>query len=73
MRLAPVAVRYFGDRTALRDAAARQSKTTHAAPEAVDACVLYAEVLADAIEGAPSVRGAAGSIWRMGRRNRGRS
>jgi ADP-ribosyl-[dinitrogen reductase] hydrolase len=35
----------------LRDVAARQSRTTHAAPEAVDACVAYAEVLADAIEG----------------------
>lgn len=51
MRLSPVAIRYFGDRPALRDAAARQSKTTHAAPEAVDTCVLYAEFLADAIEG----------------------
>lgn len=53
MRLSPVAIRYFGDRPALRDAAARQSKTTHAAPEAVDACVAYAEMLADAIEGRP--------------------
>lgn len=52
MRLAPVAIRFHRDRKALRDAAARQSKTTHAAPEAVDACVLYAEMLADAIEGA---------------------
>ena len=51
MRLAPVAVRYWGDRPALRDAAASQSKTTHAAPEAVDACVAYAGMLADAIEG----------------------
>lgn len=51
MRLAPVAIRYWNDRRALRDAAARQSKTTHAAPEAVDACVLYAEMMADAIEG----------------------
>jgi ADP-ribosyl-[dinitrogen reductase] hydrolase len=53
MRLAPVAVRYWNDRPALRDAAARQSKTTHAAPEAVDACVACAEILADAIEGRP--------------------
>lgn len=53
MRLSPVAIRYFGDRPTLRDAAARQSKTTHASPEAVDACVLYAEILADAIEGRP--------------------
>ena len=78
MRLAPVAVRYFSDRAALRDAAARQSKTTHAAPEAVDACVLYAEALADAIEGAPRsdvlrarsgawagvIDGIAGGSWR---------
>lgn len=52
MRLAPVAVRYWRDREALRDAAAKQSKTTHGAAEAVDACVVWAEILADAIEGA---------------------
>jgi ADP-ribosyl-[dinitrogen reductase] hydrolase len=51
MRLAPVAIRFWRDRPALRDVAARQSATTHAAPEAVDACVAFAEVLADAIEG----------------------
>ena len=51
MRLAPVAIRHWPDRTLLRDVAARQSRTTHAAPEAVDACVAFAEVLADAIEG----------------------
>jgi ADP-ribosyl-[dinitrogen reductase] hydrolase len=53
MRLSAVAVRHFGDRPKLRDVAARQSRTTHAAPEAVDACVVYAEMLADAIEGRP--------------------
>lgn len=53
MRLAPVAIRYWDNRPALRDAAARQSKTTHAAAEAVDGCVLYAEMLADAIAGQP--------------------
>jgi ADP-ribosyl-[dinitrogen reductase] hydrolase len=53
MRLAPVAIRFWRDRAKLRDVAARQSKTTHAAPEAVDACVAFAEVLADAIEGLP--------------------
>ncbi|MDD9709241.1 ADP-ribosylglycohydrolase family protein [Seohaeicola sp. SP36] len=52
MRLAPVAIRHFETRSVLRDVAARQSRTTHAAPEAVDACVAYAEVLADAIAGA---------------------
>lgn len=51
MRLAPVAIRFFRDRAKLRDMAALQSRTTHAAKEAVDACVIYAEMLADAIEG----------------------
>ena len=51
MRLAPVAICFWHDRRRLRDAAARQSRTTHGAPEAVDACVMFAEVLADAIEG----------------------
>jgi len=51
MRLAPVAIRFWNDRKKLRDVAGRQSKTTHAAPEAVDACIAFADVLADAIEG----------------------
>jgi len=51
MRLAPVAIRHWNDRDALRDVAARQSRTTHAAPESVAACVAWAELLADAIEG----------------------
>lgn len=53
MRLAPVAVRYWRDRPTMRDAAARQSRTTHAASEAVDACVAFVEALGDAIEGRP--------------------
>lgn len=53
MRLSPVAIRHWRDRPTLRDVAARQSRTTHAAPEAVEACVAYAEMLADAIEGRP--------------------
>jgi ADP-ribosyl-[dinitrogen reductase] hydrolase len=53
MRLAPVALRFFGDRAKLRDVAARQSRTTHGAFETVDACIAYAELLADAIEGMP--------------------
>lgn len=56
MRLAPVAIRYWNDRPALRDVAARQSRTTHAAPQAIDACVAYAEILADAIAGHPRSR-----------------
>ena len=53
MRLAPVAIRYWQDQAVLRDAVARQSRTTHAAPEAVDACVAFAGRLADAIAGKP--------------------
>ncbi|WP_338466247.1 ADP-ribosylglycohydrolase family protein [Novosphingobium sp. ZN18A2] len=51
MRLAPVALRYLWDADKRRDHAARQSRTTHGAPEAVDACVAFADVLADAIVG----------------------
>jgi ADP-ribosyl-[dinitrogen reductase] hydrolase len=51
MRLAPVAIRYWDDRIAQRDGAARQSRTTHGAAEAVDACVVFAEMVADAIAG----------------------
>ena len=53
MQLAPVAIRHHRDRALLRDVAARQSRVTHAAPNAVEACVAFAECLADAIEGAP--------------------
>ncbi len=53
MRLAPVAVRYWNRREQLREVAAVQSRTTHGAPEAVTACVGYAEVVADAIAGLP--------------------
>ena len=53
MRLAPVSIRHWQDRERLRDVAARQSRTTHGAPEAVDACVAYADILGDAIAGKP--------------------
>lgn len=53
MRLAPIAVRYWSDPDTLREAAALQSRTTHGAPEAVSACVAYAELLGEAIAGLP--------------------
>jgi ADP-ribosyl-[dinitrogen reductase] hydrolase len=53
MRLSPVAIRYWHDAGKRRDVAARQSATTHGAPEAVDACVVFADILADAIAGKP--------------------
>lgn len=53
MRLAPVAIRYWKDRDEMRRVAAMQSRTTHAAPEAISACIGYAELIADAIAGRP--------------------
>jgi ADP-ribosyl-[dinitrogen reductase] hydrolase len=51
MRLAPVAIRFWRDRNKLANVAARQSLVTHGAPEAAGACVAFADILADAIEG----------------------
>jgi ADP-ribosyl-[dinitrogen reductase] hydrolase len=83
MRLAPVAIRFWHDRDRLTDVAARQSKTTHAAPEAVDACVAFANVLADAIEGrskaevlrdrSEAYAGAAGTVMAGGWRGKSRA
>ena len=53
MRLAPVAVRLWNDLPRLVEAATEQSRTTHGAEEAVDACRALAELLADAIAGSP--------------------
>ena len=53
MRLAPVALRFWTDRARLGRAAAQQSRTTHGAEEAVDACRAFADMLADAIFGKP--------------------
>ena len=53
MRLSPVVVRFWNDRERLIDTAAEQSRTTHGAEEAVDACRAFAELLADAIAGSP--------------------
>jgi ADP-ribosyl-[dinitrogen reductase] hydrolase len=51
MRLSPVAIRHWGDRGLLRDVADRQTRTTHGSPETVDASLIFAEMLADAISG----------------------
>ncbi len=53
MRLAPVALRFWHDRPRLIASAAEQSRTTHGAEEAVDACQAFAALLADAIAGSP--------------------
>ena len=87
MRLAPVALRFWNDRPRLTDTAAGQSRTTHGAEEAVDACRAFAELLAEAIagmpradllaprpfEGAPAVAGIMAGSWRGRARNEIRS
>jgi ADP-ribosyl-[dinitrogen reductase] hydrolase len=50
MRLAPVAIRYRGDRAASREAAAAQARLTHSAVEAVASASMLAEVLTVALE-----------------------
>lgn len=51
MRLAPVAILYAFDDKARIDAARRQSRVTHAADEAIEACAAYADLVAEAIQG----------------------
>lgn len=53
MRLAPVAIRHWRDREPLFDVAIKQGRTTHGAHEAIGACIAFAELLADAIQGKP--------------------
>jgi ADP-ribosyl-[dinitrogen reductase] hydrolase len=87
MRLAPVAMRYWTDENMRRQVAAGQSATTHGVPEAIDACVAFTDILADAIAGKPrsevlrSRRGPypgrigeiAGGAWREKSRDRVRA
>jgi ADP-ribosyl-[dinitrogen reductase] hydrolase len=49
MRLAPVAIRYRGDRALARDVAVAQARLTHRAAEAVAATALLAEMLVAAL------------------------
>ena len=78
MRLAPVALRYWNDRERLVAVAAAQSRTTHGADEAVDACRAFATLLSDAIagssraevlgrrelDGSPAIAGILAGSWR---------
>ena len=52
MRLAPVVMYFAPDRDAAIHHAGESSRTTHGAPEAVDACRYYAAVLTAALAGA---------------------
>lgn len=51
MRLSPVPIFYWRDQKRLLECARRQSVLTHGAPEAVDACAAFSELIADAIAG----------------------
>ena len=51
MRLAPVAMFFHGDKDALIRHAAESSRTTHGALEAVESCVLFAQMLSAAFAG----------------------
>jgi ADP-ribosyl-[dinitrogen reductase] hydrolase len=53
MRLAPVAMWFAPDLAAVRANARASSTTTHGAPEALDCCELYAELLTRALAGTP--------------------
>jgi len=52
MRIAPIAIFYKDDKEALVEYAAKSSQTTHKSQLAVDACVVYAQLIAKAIGGA---------------------
>ncbi len=52
MRLAPVPIRFAFRPGRLEEVARRQSRTTHGAEEAVEACAAYAQLIAAAIRGA---------------------
>ena len=53
MRLAPVPMWFAPDLAQVRAMARASSRTTHAAPEALDCCELYAELLLRALQGQP--------------------
>lgn len=52
MRLAPVVLWFHPDREAAVYHAGESSRTTHAAPEAIDACKIFAHMLGAALDGA---------------------
>lgn len=53
MRLAPAAIRHWNKPEAREAVAILQSRTTHGAEEAIDACRLFADLIAEAIAGTP--------------------
>lgn len=53
MRLAPIVLYYFPDPDRIRTFSADSSRTTHAAPEALECCQLLADLIRKALQGAP--------------------
>jgi ADP-ribosylglycohydrolase len=53
MRLAPVPMYFSGDPARAIETSARASRTTHGAPQAVDACRYFAGLLVGALQGRP--------------------
>ena len=53
MRLSPVAIRFWDDPINLFEAARLQTMTTHGSPECIEASLIFADMLADAIAGKP--------------------
>lgn len=53
MRLVPIAMVFGHDESLVQDMAALSSRTTHAAPECLDACRVFAVALARALRGLP--------------------
>jgi ADP-ribosyl-[dinitrogen reductase] hydrolase len=63
MRLSPVALHALNDPDEARRLAAAQSRTTHGAPQAVEACIWFADVLRRAILGEPKASLLKASVW----------
>jgi ADP-ribosyl-[dinitrogen reductase] hydrolase len=51
MRLAPIPMFYYADLKAVERYAAESSRTTHGAPECLDACRLFARIIMRALQG----------------------
>jgi ADP-ribosyl-[dinitrogen reductase] hydrolase len=65
MRLVPVVLYYFPDNDRVRTFSASSSRTTHAAPEAVECCELFAEIICKALGGIPKSELLVASITRF--------
>ena len=63
MRLSPVALHSLHARENASRIAAEQSRTTHGAPQAVEACVWFADLLRRAIQGEPKESLLTASQW----------